>query len=302
MEHLRDYLTGFFGLQGILSPVYILSFVLIGWGVFKWKRIGGGFWAFLLPKDIWSHHSTRTDISLLLIGQSMIFFKLAARFAAVPVIAAWVAQNIPGPVFDQAQISPIVMALLMFVIYDFSLYWIHRAHHSLRTLWPLHAVHHSAAVLTPLTSFRAHPLGSLVTISLNTVIFGTIFGLLIGAVNPQPSVAEIAGANAFVVAINLLVTNFHHSHIWISFGPVVERILISPAQHQVHHSTNPLHFNKNFGQSLAIWDWIFGSLYLIRKDEKVTFGLDSPTDAPLMTQRLGPILLTPLRRMLFPTS
>jgi sterol desaturase/sphingolipid hydroxylase (fatty acid hydroxylase superfamily) len=30
----------------------------------------------------------------------------------------------------------------------------------------------------------------------------------------------------------------------------------------VHHSANPKHFNKNFGSCLALWDWMFGTLYM----------------------------------------
>lgn len=302
MERIREYLTGFLGLGELLSPVYIVTFVVIGWAWFKYRHIGGSFWAYLFPKAIWSHESTRADLSLFVLGQLMVFFRFGARFAATPIVAAWVAQFGPGPVIDHAQISPVTIALLMFLIADFSLYWIHRGYHTIATLWPLHAVHHSAAVLTPLTAYRIHPVGSIVTTSFNAVIFGTIFGLLLGGLGADLSIAEIAGANAFVVAVNLVLTNFHHSHIWISFGPALERLVISPAQHQVHHSINPQHYNKNYGQSLALWDWMFGTLYLIGEDEQITFGLEGPVDAPLMTQRLAPILIDPLRRMVFPKS
>jgi sterol desaturase/sphingolipid hydroxylase (fatty acid hydroxylase superfamily) len=132
------------------------------------------------------------------------------------------------------------------------------------------------------------------------VIFGVVFGLMVGTFTPDLTIGEIAGANAFVVLANLTVSNFHHSHIWISFGPVLERIFISPAQHQIHHSIEPKHFNRNYGQALALWDWMFGTLYVIREREVVTFGLDDKADAPLMTHRLGPILIDPLIRMVRP--
>jgi hypothetical protein len=35
---------------------------------------------------------------------------------------------------------------------------------------------------------------------------------------------------------------------------------MSPAHHQLHHSADPAHFNCNLGASLAIWDWLAGSL------------------------------------------
>ena len=49
-----------------------------------------------------------------------------------------------------------------------------------------------------------------------------------------------------------------------------EYLLISPYQHQIHHSDNPKHFNKNMGSKLAIWDWMFGTLVLSKSASKMT--------------------------------
>ena len=50
---------------------------------------------------------------------------------------------------------------------------------------------------------------------------------------------------------------------------------------KVHHSIDPKHFNRNYGDSLAIWDWMFGTLYISRADEDIRFGLGDATGAPL---------------------
>lgn len=213
----------------------------------------------------------------------------------MPAVAAWVAGYLSYYPLDGAS-----LALIVFVITGFADYCIHRLYHDSKTLWPLHAVHHSASVLTPLTAYRVHPLSSMVNTALTTIIFGIVFGVLVGTFNPHLSIAELAGANAFVILVNMRVTNFLHSHIWISFGPIVERVIISPAQHQIHHSIEPRQFNRNYGQALAIWDWMFGTLYVIRENEVVTFGLDDESDAPLMTHRLGPLMLNPVVRMFKP--
>ena len=54
--------------------------------------------------------------------------------------------------------------------------------------------------------------------------------------------------------------HLQHSHMWIAFRGMLGRIFVSPAHHQVHHSDNPKHFDKNFGSCLALWDWMFGTL------------------------------------------
>jgi hypothetical protein len=65
-----------------------------------------------------------------------------------------------------------------------------------------------------------------------------------------------------------------HSHVWIAFTGVLGRIFVSPAHHQIHHSADQKHFNCNFGSCLALWDWMFGTLYVPGKGrEKLTFGV-----------------------------
>jgi len=288
----------FFGSDIQISPIYLLSFVLIGAFIYLMRRETGGFLAWFFPRAIWLHRSTRVDFALFTIGQMMTALGLLTRFTATPAVATFVAGLMPSAPFGFIQVAPVGLALLLWIVSDFALYWSHRAHHTITVIWPLHAVHHSAKVMTPITAYRVHPLGILVSTSIQTVIVGTLLGLLVGTLNPDATLFEIAGVNAFVIIVNLTVTNFHHSHIWVSFGPIFERLFISPAQHQVHHSTNPAHFNKNFGQTLAIWDWIFGTLYVTKNDETVSFGLEGQTDASLMKQQLWPILWDPIRRII----
>ena len=300
MDQIKDFILATFSIERALSPIYLACFGMIGALVYLIRRETGGLIAFLLPRAIWTHKSVRAYLGLYLFNRVLGVLGVFARFAAVPDVAAWVASLVPRTALDSAALSPLALALIVFVLTDFTNYWTHRLHHDTKALWPLHAVHHSTSVLTPLTAYRQHPLSGVVSIALTTVIVGVIFGLMVGTFTPDLSIAEIVGANAFVVLTNMTVTNFLHSHIWISFGPKLEHVLISPAMHQVHHSIEPRHFNRNYGQALAIWDWMFGTLYVIREKEVVTFGLDDEADAPLMTHRLGPLLIDPVRRILGP--
>ncbi len=53
----------------------------------------------------------------------------------------------------------------------------------------------------------------------------------------------------------------------------MNHLLVSPAQHQIHHSTEPSHIDRNFGMVLAIWDWMFATIYVPRGREPFTLGL-----------------------------
>ncbi|WP_422054676.1 sterol desaturase family protein [Shimia sp.] len=83
----------------------------------------------------------------------------------------------------------------------------------------------------------------------------------------------VVGVSVLVFVFHVTGSNLRHSHIIIRYWSWMERVLISPAQHQLHHSTAERHFDKNFGAALAIWDWLFGSLYLSEQEEELTFGL-----------------------------
>lgn len=298
MDTLGRLYETFFGAAELIAPQYVVAWVLLAWFFYLSRRETIGFFAWLFPKAIWLHKSTRSDIALFTIGRLISFFGLLSRFAATPAIAAWVAGLMPLALLGSNPPSPVVLALVLFLCQDFTVYWMHRAYHTITVIWPLHAVHHSAAVMTPITTYRQHPLSIVINTAIQSIVVGILFGVLIGVFDPDLPMATIIGANAFLVLANMTVANFHHSHIWISFGPVLERVFISPAQHQVHHSIERRHFDKNYGQTLAIWDWMFGTLYLTQQTERVTFGLEGKAEAPLMTQRLSQLLLDPVKRLI----
>ncbi len=64
--------------------------------------------------------------------------------------------------------------------------------------------------------------------------------------------------------------HLRHSHLWITFQGVAGKLFQSPAHHQVHHSTDPRHFDKNLGFALAVWDWAFGTLHVPSRQREVS--------------------------------
>ncbi len=300
-QWISDLYLSFFGSDVVIAPEYLLITVVTGWLIYRLgparRRGAGGFWRWLIPAELYRHKSTRLDLELFALNRLMTFVGFFGPVSLTTATALAVARLSAGDAGIAPGLSPVALAFLLWLVSDFALYWAHRAHHQIGLIWPLHAVHHSAEVLTPITAFRQHPLAIVNATLIATVLIGGAQGLLIGALDPSAQVAEVAGANVFAVGSRMLLANFHHSHIWISFGPVLERLLISPAQHQIHHSVDPAHHNRNFGQTLALWDWMFGTLYVIRGHEELKFGIDGADDAPLMTHGLVQILANPVKRL-----
>ena len=91
-----------------------------------------------------------------------------------------------------------------------------------------------------------------------------------------PGVRPFTLLNGNIVTMAFLLTYGHlrHTHMWIAFTGVAGRILQSPAHHQLHHSANPIHFDKNLGFALAVWDWAVGTLAIPAKTrESIVFGV-----------------------------
>jgi sterol desaturase/sphingolipid hydroxylase (fatty acid hydroxylase superfamily) len=183
-----------------------------------------------------------------------------------------------------------IATLAIFIAYELG-YWVdHYLSHRVPLLWEFHKVHHTAEVLSPLTNFRVHPVDS--------IVFGNFLGVFIGATNGvlhylgfgSPFGSD-ASASVVLVAFMWVFGHLQHSHFWIPMTGALGRVILSPAHHQIHHSDNPKHFNRNFGSCLSIWDWLFGTLHVPERDrEDLAFGVGhhTPDDHTLVGGLLAP--------------
>ena len=156
---------------------------------------------------------------------------------------------------------------------DGALYFAHYLQHRFPLLWEFHKVHHSAEVLTPITVYRMHPVDDLLSGSIAGISMGLAIGLFQTLYANGIGWYSVAGLNLGVIVFYLFGYNLRHSHIWLSYPPILSHFLISPAQHQIHHSVDPAHFGKNLGFIFAFWDWAVGTLYVPKTREMVKCGV-----------------------------
>ena len=235
----------------------------------------------LFPRRILRSRSHAMDVGYFLFaalvfsfiyGFAILSFQLISNGVFGGMTAAFGA---PTPSAAPEFVCRVVITLVLFLAYELG-YWIdHYLMHRIPVLWEFHKVHHSAEVLTPLTQFRLHPVDALIN--------GNILAITIGIANGVANYGFGRATVPFAVTdTNLLLVVFvhaylllQHTHLWIAFRGWRGRVFLSPAHHQIHHSTNPAHFNKNLGSALAIWDWLFGTLHVpSKKPEKLTFGVE----------------------------
>ena len=162
--------------------------------------------------------------------------------------------------------------LIMFAV-DTGLCFAHLLAHRMPMLWEFHKIHHSAALLTLITVLRMHP----VDIVLNAWRVGVFVGLVKGVFTYSYAgeVSAFTVSELDIGAFAFFLAGYHlrHTHIWLPFPKYIRNFVSSPTLHQIHHSDQPKHFNKNFGRIFLIMDWLFGSLYIPKEREAINSGL-----------------------------
>ncbi len=159
-----------------------------------------------------------------------------------------------------------------FVAWDASRYVLHRLMHQVPALWELHQVHHSAEVLTPLTFHRIHPLESLLYGLRGWLVTTATAAAFFWLFRDAAAIWTIGSVHAIGFLLNLVFGNLRHSHVWMPFGPL-ERLFVSPAQHQLHHAVG--HDRTNYGTWLSVWDQL-GGTFAPATVPPARYGLDAP--------------------------
>jgi sterol desaturase/sphingolipid hydroxylase (fatty acid hydroxylase superfamily) len=237
----------------------------------------------LLAREVWLSRSALNDYVVLLAGPLLRVTLLTWAFVNWQTIAHWVAGGlkalgVSGTVNGTGAIAAGVgLTVSLFLVDDFLRFYLHYLLHRVPELWEFHKVHHAAEVLNFATAERLHP-AEVVFSSLGAAVgLGLVNGIFIALFGDTITVATLFGANALLVLFNLFGGVLRHSPVWISFGPRIERWIVSPAMHQVHHSRNPLHHTRNLGSSLSVWDRAFGTLHLPRRGEIEGLGIGEET-------------------------
>lgn len=244
------------------------------------------FLAYVFNPKIIFHRSTAQDLKFFVVN-ALVYAGIASQFLLTTQGVAWVAHGFLEAGFGPLEaplmttgVSLIVYTLLSVLLVDFAVWATHTMQHKIPLLWHFHAVHHSAEVMTPLTLYRMHPV-DLVLAAVNvSITTGIAYAGLFYLTGETPQELTVLGLNIIVMLFYVFGYNLRHSHIWVQYPAWVSKIFISPAQHQIHHSSDPKHFDKNMGLIFSFWDGLFGSLYIPKHYEKLTFGLSRDNPNP----------------------
>lgn len=153
--------------------------------------------------------------------------------------------------------------IIAFIAIDFQGYWTHRWAHQINIFWNKHAIHHSSEEFNLSCALRQS--------------LSQFFNLFTFLLLP----AALLGVPAKVIAITLPIQFFvqfwYHTRYINKMG-FLEKIIVTPSHHRVHHAINPEYMDKNHSQVFIIWDKLFGTFQEELPNVPAVFGITRPAE------------------------
>lgn len=173
---------------------------------------------------------------------------------------------------------PAVLQLaILFVFRDFIHFWVHRLLHRVPSLWRFHRLHHSVKEMGFAAHLRFHPM--------ETVLYRTLEYMPLSLVG--------FGIDDFLIvhALSLTIGHLNHANVRIPLGPL--RYVFNSAGMHIWHHARAIEGQRrvvNFGLSLSVWDYIFGTAYWPQpgRDEELGFEGDVHFPRGFLAQMIEP--------------
>src|SRR6185436_14867293 len=157
--------------------------------------------------------------------------------------------------------SSFLTYFIAFISLDFAGYCVHRISHQYNFFWTNHIIHHSSEEFNLACALRQ---------SISSIIKIFAFFLLPAALLGVP--AEVI---AIVAPLHLFAQFWYHTQHIKKMG-FLEKIIVTPSHHRVHHAVNPEYMDKNLSQIFIVWDKLFGTFVEEKKDIPPVYGITRP--------------------------
>ncbi len=153
--------------------------------------------------------------------------------------------------------------IIGFIVIDFYGYWGHRLAHQINFFWNKHAIHHSSEEFNLACALRQ---------SISSFVNLFTFLLIPAAIIGVP-----AKVIAITIPLHLFLQFWYHTKHIKKMG-FLEKIIVTPSHHRIHHAINPAYRDKNHGQIFIFWDKLFGTYQEELATEPPVYGITRPAD------------------------
>lgn len=187
----------------------------------------------------------------------MSYLALGISFSLIKPIMVFAWENR----INTVDLNAFEAVIVAYFFSEFIFYWQHRALHRIRWFWLDHGVHHSSNKLNLTAAWRMG--------ATSRIVGATIFFL--------PMIWLGFGLNALLTVFG--VVGIYQTLLHVERFPkmgVLEKFLMTPSLHRVHHASNVEYLDANYGSTLCIFDRLFGTY--VQEDETIPikFGLVDP--------------------------
>ena len=193
---------------------------------------------FIFPEEI---YETKTFLK-----HAMYFFLVFYVLAIFNTVAnkIGVLSNTQPNYFE---LETVFNSLIFIVVFDLILYVSHILQHKINFLWKFHKFHHDHGDLHIFIAFKHHPFELMI-----------MFIIIVSLNQSLGQALDLSVQNnMFLVSFYMLGYHLRHSHIPFEYPKALNLFLISPSDHQRHHSFEQKHFNTNYGFIFCVWDRLF---------------------------------------------
>ena len=157
--------------------------------------------------------------------------------------------------------SSFLTYFIAFMVLDFSGYWVHRIDHKVNFFWNSHIVHHSSEEFNLACALRQ-----------SISVFVQLFTFLL---LPAALLGVPANVIAIVAPLHLFAQFWYHTRHINKMG-FLEKIIVTPSHHRVHHAINPEYIDKNLSQIFIFWDKLFGTFQEELPEVPPVYGITRP--------------------------
>lgn len=157
--------------------------------------------------------------------------------------------------------SSVWLYIIAFFALDLTGYLVHRIDHEINFFWNSHIIHHSSEDFNLACALRQ-----------NVSIFIRVFTIFL---LPAALLGVPSSVVAVVAPLHLFAQFWYHTQHINKMG-FLEKIIVTPSHHRVHHAINKEYLDKNYGQIFIFWDKWFGTFQEELPDVKPVYGITRP--------------------------
>jgi sterol desaturase/sphingolipid hydroxylase (fatty acid hydroxylase superfamily) len=152
-----------------------------------------------------------------------------------------------------------------YIIWEFSHFIYHFFAHKVRILWCLHSTHHAPGAMNL------------------SVTYAHFFLEAPYADVVRTTICILLGVNPAMLFVIMFIDGFWGAFIHVGENLIYDarlgflnKIILTPSHHRVHHAKNPNYMDTNFCNLLNIWDKVFGTYKVEDRAEPIEYGITRP--------------------------